>query len=184
MCLSVCPTASVCLSRFQHLSVHLFVCLPLRLFLYLSIRQPCRLSVSLSASLYVCLSIFLLVSPSLLLSVRLYICLSHSLFCHLLRWLILFYFAFHFQAENYGNFLVRFGPADKAAAPAAAAAACARLDAPDPPAAAAAAHRKSKRDRRRRCDKPLGHKCSPTRGQLLSNCDSLESWLAQRPTAR
>lgn len=100
MCRPVCPTASVCLSPFQQLSVHLLVCLPV----YLSLRPPCRLSVSLSAS------------PSLLLSVRLYICLSHSLFCHLLRWLILFYFAFHFQAENYGNFLVRFGPADKAAA--------------------------------------------------------------------
>lgn len=131
--------------------------------------------------LSVCPSLCLRVSPAVCLFVYSSVCLyaympvflSHSrLFCHLPPCLILFYFAFHFQAENYGNFLVRFGPADKAA--------CARLDAPDPPAAAAAvaaAHRKSERDRRRR-DKPLGHKGSPTRGQwqCLSNCDSLESW--------
>lgn len=127
--------------------------------------------------LSVCPSLCLRVSPAACLFVYSSVCLyvylpvflSHSrLFCHLPPCLILFYFAFHFQAENYGNFLVRFGPADKAA--------CARLDAPDPPAAVAA-HRKSERDRRRR-DKPLGHKGSPTRGQwqCLSNCDSLESW--------
>lgn len=129
------------------------------------------LSVCPSARLPCCLSVCILVCLSVRLYVYLPVFLSHShLFCHLPPCLILFYFAFHFQAENYGNFLVRFGPADKAA--------CARLDVPDPPAAAvAAAHRKSERDRRRR-DKPLGHKGSPARGQwqFLSNCDSLESW--------
>lgn len=135
------------------LSTHVSLCLPVSL----SARLPCCLSVCILVCLSICLYVYLPVF------------LSHSrLFCHLPPCLILFYFAFHFQAENYGNFLVRFGPADKAA--------CARLDAPDPPAAVAA-HRKSERDRRRR-DKPLGHKGSPTRGQwqFLSNCDSLESW--------